>query len=264
MNTIINERYNSIAEFQKALERKKIGKMYNEDNKEIFNNDFCGTHTQKEADELLTNGDTFTAKIIEGCNKNKRFNRTTNAIKQDFCGFVPNVGAVVSGSPINMYNVKQTTYRNTKVLNIIYFVGASWYVNKKELAAAGAKLLNVINTLEARGYRLNLFVANYALPKVDGEIKKSCSLSLAVKIKDSGKHLNTTKIAYPIAHPSFFRRHCLKWADTVCKGITNTNTISNRETLKAAADKICKGAKFTNFYTLSEQSEEDILKHVLE
>lgn len=100
MNTIINERYNSIAEFRKALERKKIGKIYDENNKKIFNNDFCGTHTQKEADELLTNGDTFTAKIIEGCNKNKRFNRTTNTIKQDFCGFAPNVGAVVSGNPI--------------------------------------------------------------------------------------------------------------------------------------------------------------------
>lgn len=263
MNTIVNERYNSIAEFQKSLERKKIGKIYDENNKEIFNNDFCGTHTQKEADELLMNGDTFTANIIEGCNKNKRFDRTTNTIKHDFCGFAPNVGAVVSGDPINMYNAKRTTYKNTKVLNIVYFIGASWYINKKELAAAGAKLLNVINTLEARGYSLNLFAANCVLPKIGGKIKKGCYLNLAIKIKDSGKHLNITKIAYPIAHPAFFRRHCFKWADTVCKDITNTNIVSNRETLKAAADKICKGAKFVDFYTLSKQSEEDILKYIL-
>lgn len=261
MDIIVNERYNSIAEFQKALERKKIGKMYNESNERVFNEDFCGTSTQKEADELLINGDTFTAKIIEGYNKNKRF---SNTIKQDFCGFAPNVGAVVSGSPINMYNVKRTTYRSTKVLNIFYFIGASYDVDKKDIAAAGAKLLNIINTLEARGYRTNLFAARCIIPSINGKEHESSLLNLAIKIKDSGKHLNITKIAYPIAHPSFFRRHCFKWADTVCKNITNTNTVSNRETLKAAAEHICKGAKFVNFYTLSEQSEEDILKYVLE
>lgn len=262
MNIIVNERYNSIADFQKSLERKRIGKIYDESNKEIFNEGFCGTETQKEADQLLINGDTFTAKIIEGYNKNKRFNRTANTIRQDFCGFAPNVGAVVSGNPLNMYNVKQTTYKSTKVLNLVYFIGVPWFVDKKKLAAAGAKLLNVVNTLETQGYRLNLFAANCLTPEVNNKKQKGY-LNLAIKIKDSGKHLNITKIAYPVAHPSFFRRHCFQWADTVCKNISNTGIVSDRETLKAAADKICKGAKFVNFYTLSEESEEDILKRVL-
>ena len=262
MDITVNERYNSIADFKKSLERKKIGKMYDE--KFEGRTSFYGTSTHEEADELLINGDTFTAKVIEGCNKNKRFERTTNTIKQDFCGFVPNVGAVVSGSPINMYNVKQTTYRNTKVLNIVYFIGAGYNVRTKELSAAGAKLLNVINTLEVRGYRINLFAARCVIPNINGKQQSDSLLNLAVKIKDSGKHLNITKIAYPIAHPSFFRRHCFKWADTVCKNLTSTYPESNRDILKAAADKICKGAKFVSFYTLSEQSEEDILKYVLE
>lgn len=262
-NIDVFERYDSIADFQKALERKKIGKMYDENNEYVFDKDFCGTSTHKEADELLTNGDTFTAKIIEGCNKNKRLNRTTNTIKQDFCGFVPNVGAVASGSPINMYNVKQTTYRNTKVLNFVYFIGASCGVDKKELAAAGAKLLNVINTLEAQGYRTNIFAARCVVPTINGKVENKSRLNVAVKIKDSGKHLNITKIAYPIAHPSFFRRHCFKWADTVCKNLTGTYTERDQDVLKAAADKICKGAKFVDFCTLSKQSEEDILRDIL-
>lgn len=263
MDITVNERYNSIAEFQKALERKKIGKMYDENNEYVFDKDFCGTNTHKEADELLINGDTFTAKIIEGCNKNKRLNRTTNTIKQDFCGFVPNVGAVVSGSPINMYNAKQTTYKNTKVLNFVYFIGASCDVDKKELAAAGAKLLNIINTLEARGYRTNIFAARCIVPIINEKVQNKSRLNLAIKIKDSGRHLNITKIAYPIAHPSFFRRHCFKWADTVCENLTSTYSESDQGVLKAAADKICKGAKFINFYTLSKQSEEDILRYIL-
>ena len=264
MDIIVNERYDSIADFKKSLERKKIGKMYDESNEYKFSKDFCGTDTHEEADELLINGDTFTAKIIEGCNKNKRLNRTTNTIKQDFCGFVPNVGAVVSGSPLNMYNVKQTTYRNTKVLNIIYFVGTSCATDKEELAKAGAKLLNIINTIEARGYKINLFVATCLIPQINRRKRTDSRLNLAVKIKDSGKHLNITKVAYPIAHPSFFRRHCFLWVDTVCKDATNGYTVTDRKELTAAADRICKGAKFVNFETLSEQNEEDILKHILE
>lgn len=260
MSTIINERYNSIADFQKALERREIGYMYN---RESTNVDFRGTKTHEDADKLLINGDTFTAKIIQGCNIQKKNNRTTNTIKQDFCGFVPNVGAVVSGSPINMYNVKQTTYRNTKVLNIVYFIGASYDVDKKDLAAAGAKLLNVINTLEAQGYRTNIFAARCIIPIINGKKQKNSLLNLAIKIKDSGKHLNITKIAYPIAHPSFFRRHCFKWADTVCKNLTETYSSRDSKILKAAADKICKGAKYVYFYALSEQSEEDILRYIL-
>ena len=260
MSTIINERYNSIADFQKALERREVGYMYN---RESTNVDFRGTKTHEEADKLLINGDTFTAKIIQGCNTQKKNNRITNTIKQDFCGFVPNVGAVVSGSPINMYNVKQTTYRNTKVLNIVYFIGASFDVDKEELAAAGAKLLNIINTLEAQGYRTNVFAARCIVPIINEKVQNKSLLNLAVKIKDSGKHLNITKIAYPIAHPSFFRRHCFKWADTVCKNITSSCSESSQDVLKAAADKICKGAKFVSFYTLNKQSEEDILKYIL-
>ena len=263
MDIIVNERYNSTADFKKSLERKKIGKMYDESDEYKFTKDFCGTSTHKEADELLINGDTFTAKIIEGCNKNKRLDRITNTIKQDFCGFVPNVGAVVSGSPINMYNVKQTTYRNTKVLNIIYFVGASCATDKEELAKAGAKLLNVINTIEARGYKINLFVATCLIPQINGRKRSDSRLNLAVKIKDSGKHLNITKIAYPIAHPSFFRRHCALWVNTVCKNATNGYMVTDTKELTAAADKICKGAKFVNFYTLHAESEKDILRYIL-
>lgn len=261
MDIIVNERYNSIADFQKSLERKKIGKIYNEEPEGFA--DFYGTETHKEADNLLINGDSFTAKTIDSCVSDRKFDRTTNTIKQDFCGFVPNVGAVVSGSPINMYNVKQTTYRSTKVLNLIYFIGAHCAVKTKELTAAGAKLLNVINTLEAHGYRVNLFAARCVIPIINGKRQSNSRLNLAIKIKDSGKHLNITKIAYPVAHPSFFRRHCFKWADRVCKNITDTYSTRDPKILKAAADKICKGAKFVNFYTLSEESEEDILKRVL-
>lgn len=261
MSTMINERYNSIADFRKSLGRKKIGKIYDEKYKGFA--DFYGTETHEEADNLLINGDTITAKTIDICVSKRKFDRTANTIKRDFCGFVPNVGAVVSGSPLNMYNVKQTTYSSTKVLNLIYFIGAHCNVKTKELTAAGVKLLNVINTLEARGYRINLFAARCVIPIINGKRQSNSRLNLAIKIKDSGKHLNITKIAYPIAHPSFFRRHCFQWADRVCKNIADTYSMRDPKILSAAADKICKGAKFVNFYTLSEESEEDILRYIL-
>ena len=125
-----------------------------------------------------------------------------------------------------MYNVKQTTYRNTKVLNFVYFIGASCDVDKKELAAAGAKLLNIINTLEAQGYRMNIFAARCIVPIINGKEQNKSRLNLAIKIKDSGKHLNITKIAYPIAHPSFFRRHCFKCGPTPFAKILQAHTPS--------------------------------------
>lgn len=39
--------------------------------------------------------------------------------------------------------------------------------------------------------------------------------------------------------------------------------VTDTKELTAAANKICKGAKFVNFYTLNKQSEEDILKYIL-
>lgn len=259
-NTDVFERYDNIADFRKALKRPEVGYMYDKNKSTV---DFYGTNTHDEADELLTNGDTFTAKIVQGCNTQKKFNRVANTVKQDFCGFVPNVGAALTGHPVNMFNVKQATYKNTKVLSLIYFVDVAWYVDKKKLAEAGAKLLNVINTLEARGYRLNLFMAFCSHPEVNHKIKKDKLLNVAVKIKDSGKHLNITKIAYPIAHPSFLRRHCFLWVNTAYKDATNILFITDPKELAVAAERICKGAKFVGFRILSKQSEEDILKRVL-
>ena len=47
MDITVNERYNSIADFKKSLERKKIGKMYDESDEYNFTKDFCGTSTHK-------------------------------------------------------------------------------------------------------------------------------------------------------------------------------------------------------------------------
>lgn len=155
-----------------------------------------------------------------------------------------------------MYNVKAQIYKNTKVLTLVYFVGAAFCVTADDLAKEGAKLLRVIATLEGKGYRINLHIANHA----KAVNKTNDILTLFVKIKDSGKPLNLAKVAYPIAHPAFFRYHLWKWLDTQTAAINYGN---NSENFDEPCKKFNKNAKWVSFKTLSEQKEEQILESIL-
>lgn len=150
---------------------------------------------------------------------------------------VPNVPRFLSGRPDNMYNVKTQTYKNTKVLTLVYFVGANWEIKADDLAKAGAKLLRVIATLEGKGYRINQNVATHA----KAANKTHDILTLFVKIKDSGKHLNLAKVAYPIAHPAYFRFHVWKWLDTQTEVVNYGNNSDNFDNM---CKKFNKNAKW--------------------
>lgn len=259
---IIRERYDNITDFAKSLTRPVVGYI----TKKGQSTSFCGTESIEEANKLLKEGDTYTASIIQGAHAKKLAPQTKNTLYRSVQGFLPNIGAVMSGHPVNMYNIKPQTYRNTKIINLVYFIGASALVSAEDLAKEGRKLLDVIYTLESKGYRINLYAARCIHPKFDKRSKDItiALLLLSVKIKDSGKHLNISKIAYPVAHPSFFRRHCFLWSDIVCPEVTDTYTITDAKILAHEAEKIAKDAKWVSFSVLQDNTKEDILKRILD
>lgn len=73
-----------------------------------------------------------------------------------------------------------------------------------------AKVASVIRGLEKSGYRVNLYVAGIAR-------NNNQTIGVAVKVKNAGEYLDTLRLAYPIVHPSFFRRHILAYLER-CKG----------------------------------------------
>ena len=204
------EKFESISEFQRAINTREVHEFY----KDILSSEnatktFTGTESYEEAENLLLHGDkSIAAKLVEF--NGKRMNEAKkNTIYNSPVGFVPNIPNYLSGRPDNMFAVKTQTYKSCKVLNVCVNSAVSCDVTTKDIIAFNQKLLNVVYTLEKRGYRLNLYVG------VVAEFSKSKNIGACfIKVKDSGKLLNVTNVAYPLCNASFLRRHFFKWVET--------------------------------------------------
>ena len=204
------EKFESISDFQRAINTREVNEFY----KDILSSEkatktFTGTESYEEAQNLLLHGDkSIAAKLVE-CN-GKRMNETKKStIYNSPVGFVPNIPNYLSGRPDNMFAVKTQTYKSCKVLNVCVNSAVAYSVETKDIIAFNQKLLNVVYTLEKRGYRLNLYVG------VVAEFSKSKNIGACfIKVKDSGKLLNVTNVAYPLCNASFLRRHFFKWVET--------------------------------------------------
>lgn len=204
------EKFESVSDFRRAINTREVHEFY----KDILSSEnttktFTGTESYEEAENLLSYGDkSVAAKLVE-CN-GKRVNETKKStIYNSPVGFVPNVPNYLIGRPDNMFAVKTQTYKSCKVLNVCINSAVSCEVTIKDIIAFNQKLLNVVYTLEKRGYRLNLYVG------VVAEFSKSENIGACfIKVKDSGKLLNVTNVAYPLCNASFLRRHFFKWVET--------------------------------------------------
>ena len=204
------EKFESISEFQRAINTREVHEFY----KDILSSEnatktFTGTESYEEAENLLSYGDkSIAAKLVE-CNGKRMNEANKSTIYNSPIGFVPNVPNYLSGRPDNMFSVKTQTYKSCKVLNVCVNSAVSCDVTTKDIIAFNQKLLNVVYTLEKRGYRLNLYVG------VVAEFSKSKNIgSCFIKVKDSGKLMNVTNVAYPLCNASFLRRHFFKWVET--------------------------------------------------
>lgn len=204
------EKFESISEFQRAINTRDVHEFY----KDILSSEnatktFTGTESYEEAENLLLHGDkSIAAKLVE-CNGKRENETKKNTIYNSPVGFVPNIPNYLSGRPDNMFSVKTQTYKSCKVLNVCVNSAVGCDVTTKDIIAFNQKLLNVVYTLEKRGYRLNLYVG------VMAEFSKSKNIGACfIKVKDSGKLMNVTNVAYPLCNASFLRRHFFKWIET--------------------------------------------------
>jgi hypothetical protein len=256
----ITERYESLNAFAKALERERVGYLSHD-----FDSEFIGVKDEETANKLFLYGDEKTAHLIQDAKTKRERTAKKTTVYRSQCGFIPNIGAVMAGHPLNMLNVKQEP-KKTKVLNLVYLVGCSYKYKPTELAQAGEKMLNIVNTLEARGYRVNLYAADVSHPTINHKKNDTGKVvTVLVKIKDAGKHLNISKIAYPLANPAFFRYHIFKWYDTVIKDATNAFDASNDEITKALHKVFPvspKNCAWESFYTVRNKTEKEILENI--
>ena len=225
-----------------------------------YNTEFTGTESFDVAQKLLKYGDKVNAdKIAATIRKIKaqgKGNETRNKLYNSPCGFMPIVPKVLAGDPQNMLAIRKERYNSTKVLNIAYNVTIDCEVEAEEIIETAAKVANVIASLEKNGYRVNLYAFSC------GKGKRDTVYSLLVKIKDSGKYLDTLRIAYPLVNPSFLRRHILAYLERIkgyglyegyCGVITKDND---------AKSYLPINASYLSFYNCKGKTEQEITKMI--
>ena len=163
------------------------------------------TVTYNEADDLLRYGDIKNAeKISNRVQEISRMSGSGTQIRRqsfnDVVGYAVHVPNYLTGVPTTMINSRRVSVRSQKVLNIVYNSTFHHGTNLDDVIDAGAKVLTYLRDLEAKGYRVNLYVM---MSSKGGS--EQCTV--LVKVKDSEQYLNITKTAYPIVNPDFLRKH---------------------------------------------------------
>ena len=263
MEKVIFNKFNSVEEFSNWLQstpQTAKGKEFDESNKtDEYYTEFSGTKSFDEAQNLLKYGDKVNAdKIAATIRKIKaqgKGNETRNKLYNSPCGFMPIVPKVLAGDPQNMLAMRKERYKSTKVLNIAYNTMVSWSISTEEIIETAAKVANVIASLEKNGYRVNLYA--YAC----GRDLKNNYYSLLVKIKDSGKYLDTLRIAYPLVNPSFYRRHIFGYMERL-KGFNLNSTYGKIVDEDGCKECLPINACYLSYYLCSGKTEQEIAKMI--
>ena len=250
----------ALSEFIKKTPQTSTGKKYG--NVQIEGNkDFYGTENWEEAEELLVSGDFENMKKINtaavnnditGCGYERK-----NTYKHDPVGFLPVVPKVLAGCPDNMLSMRKQMTATTKILNICYNSATAWNVKTDDMINTAANVASVIRGLEKSGYRVNLYVAGIGR-------NKSQTIGAAVKVKNAGEYLDTLRLAYPIVHPSFFRRHILAYMER-CKGYRMPERygfVLETSSCKLAVKEMFPGKDmlYLDFLTCKGKTTEEIMK----
>lgn len=205
--TIIRN-FNSLAEFEGYLENGKTNAIfagYLHSNRIRFDG-WNGTNTYEEAVDLMHNGDKESYDVMKSSRESFRVASNAGATsRKTMCrsvaGFMPNVPAALMNTPDCMFDVRREK-KSARVINVLYSPDANCAQSVDDLREAGTKVAKAIYTTEAKGVRVNLYVA----------IGSVCTqeLVICVKIKDADQYCNLLKCAYPLVNPAFLRRQSFR------------------------------------------------------
>lgn len=169
--------------------------------------EWSGSTTYEEAVTRVVRGDDELAKMVRGFDKldiNVPVTGTRRRITTAVAGFAPHVPNYIAGVPNNMLWCKEEKVAK-KVLTFVYGSNILGGVSVEEMAKVSARVLSCIMSLERKGYRVNLLVANVAY--------WNGKTGFVVKLKDAGQHLDPLKIAFPMISAAWNRRFGFKFRE---------------------------------------------------
>lgn len=209
---IIKEHFKSIHEMLSVIEsRPNNDVMAGKHSSNGNDREFTGTDNYNEAKELFRHGYTEILPRIKtgvAANLKRTETRPRRTIENNVVGYAPNVPNAIMGLPNSMI-LTRTAPQKTKNVSIVVGITENCGTRAEEFIESGIAALGVVNTLELRGYRVNLKVAFYVAKESNDRAFGT------VNVKDYREHLDLQKLCFPLANPSMFRRLGFKWLETV-------------------------------------------------
>lgn len=215
---IVREDFNSIDEFLKSINTRKNNSIFeNKNHSKTNDKSFTGTENYEEAEQLIKYGWEEPLKELKIANAipNVSSYSSRRIPKNSIIGYAPCVPNAIRGIPESMINT-QTIVQKTKTITIVFSNTANCMIGTNEFIKCGTTVIQLINSLESKGIRVKL-LSNFYCAECGNEYAFG-----NVTIKDFKDKLDLKKLAFPIAHTSFFRRFGFKWIET-CSGLTNNS-----------------------------------------
>lgn len=196
--------FGSLAEMQDFI-RDNEPLPVNVENGRVFsqfgNYASTGTENYAEADEMITAGYPDGLKALKAVTADKTPQRASYDVYKSQIGFLPSVGDVVAGNPVNMYNVRKSVRATTKVVDVVIDNNYGCSATIEEIERNAVEITKAVLRLEKSGYRVGLHIL------YGGVHYKNDDTYFIVTVKKPNQAIDIQRLSYPMLHPSFFRRH---------------------------------------------------------
>lgn len=223
MDMYSTEVFSSLTEYQRALSTRVTNKVFAAANTHSHDTGaaaarFSGSESYEDADHLLLGGYTpAITRIAETMTANNTGNNT-GEIQRRRRVYSQAGGRIVVSRYLNdsptPFARRLQRHAPACVLNIYIDSAFGSGTAAKEIQNTEANILSVLSALENSGTRLNIYAGATSYATTNKKTFARQTLTAAVKIKDAGEALSVGAVAYPLAHPSFLRRHYFRWLET--------------------------------------------------
>lgn len=211
-------KFDSVSSYSRYLSSRGINDVFS--NRSLDSNDgdfaFSGTHSFDEAERLMIQGDkenlSLIKKEIVECKIKSKGTCVKTISYASFVGSMPHIPNYIAGVPKTMIAKKKVIVKSPKVITILYNPSVTWRMKKEQCIKASVKVVNLINEIESKGVRVNLYIAN--LGRSNKRDKRHEIAGQIIRIKAAEEYTNLIKLVYPMVNPSMFRRHFFKFIET--------------------------------------------------
>ena len=207
------EHFDSVFDFENTVNKRAVNPVFEgRESSYTGTKDFCETKSYAEANELLMKG--WNTKVQKMEKELKAFSRTVKAVrtrqKKSVAGHAHCVPNAIRGVPKSMISVERVACKKKeRTAHLVFLNIGNCLTEAEDLMKAGMTVLKLAVLLDRAGVRSRIDMVPIATCR-----DKSC-YGCTVKVKDYRQSLNLSKLAYPIAHVSFFRRHGFRYLETL-------------------------------------------------